>query len=157
MATVGKLESLDVDICLDTRNPDSGPGTYSGALLVGGKGIVTTTIPLTVTLKSGVGEAILWAALGALLGLVVNLLIDVRKAGGSLGSYFKKANAVPFVVSLVVAGLLVGIYGVLITYGTNDAWGTSSDHWQLFAAGIAGQIAGMSVLNDLVAPYTASS
>jgi hypothetical protein len=152
---VTALGDIVLGICLDPTLPESvGPGRYLGAISIGGPGIETTSFPLEVTRQASGWTAVLWIALGTLLGIVLKMFIDLRRAANvtvskdAVNKYVEQG--VLYVA--ILTGVVAGVVDFLGLYEPNLAWGSPLDEVKVFVAAVALQTTGMT-LADVIKPF----
>ena len=142
--------NLRLAICLDPKEPEEvGPGRYSGGVELSGTGVEDATIPLEVTLKASIWEAIAWIAAGVLIGVILKSFADLRASLGKTPSWteFRAYLKQPAVVIAVLFGFAAAVVALGTDYGGNEAWGTMADGGRLFAGAILVQVTGMTVVD----------
>jgi hypothetical protein len=154
MPSISKLGLISLSVCADSRGPVAvGRGVYTGAIVLGGAGITTTAVPLTITIRSPSKTAIIYIALGAFLGLILKALADLAKASKDITfNWIWKYLTQVGLWTGVVTAFVAGIISYLTVYDQNATWGTSSDKLKLFLAAIALQTTGMT-LTDVIKPF----
>jgi hypothetical protein len=154
---VTPLGDIVLNVCLDPTMPESvGPGRYLGAISIGGPGIETTSFPLEVTRQASGWTAVLWIALGTLLGIVLKMFTDLRKTEGVTVSWadIKKYVAQGVLYVAILTGVVAAVVDFLGLYEPNPAWGSSLDEVKIFVAAVALQATGMT-LTDVIKPFKA--
>src|SRR5437763_6673783 len=153
VATVNALNQLSVAVCVDTEQPTGiGAGVYDGSLVVGGPGIETTAIPVTVTLKSSWLTALVFSLIGLVLGLVLKMFSDLRKDPNTTVRDVGEYVGTTTFFSAICVGIVVVLYSLLVIYQRSASWGTGEDEFKLIATGIAVQITGMTI-TDFITPF----
>lgn len=140
-------------------------GEYSSSIRIGGDGFESTTIPVTLTFRSGSPTWGITAAFGVLLfGLVVGYLLRANESSRAeptqeqlkgLTKARKTAVTKGPALAGIVTGLVILIFGIDTQYLNNDTFGSGgfSDWLGLFAWGFAAGFSGKTV-SDFTASKT---
>lgn len=140
-------ERLLVKVCIDPSHPDHvAPGKYVGSLLISGRGISPSQIPITLTLKYS-HWLVVWilALVGAAAGVGARIL--ARKLN-------KKSRLSGARIFWIAAIGLVGAVGVVVKlyYAPSTFGGSPGDLWPIAAGGFGAAVGGAGVVASVKEP-----
>lgn len=158
-ASVTELGDVRVLLCLDPQQPEEvGRGRYLGTVQIGGPGIETGTVTVEAQLRDPISLAIILAFAGMLVGLALKMLADLTKdpdSTWSLAAIRAYVGRVGFVTSVVLGLVGIGL-SLWQLYENSPIWGSAEDMFKIFAAGVALQITGTTVV-DFFKPFSSSN
>jgi hypothetical protein len=112
--------TMDVHACA-TRTEDGSAGRYAGSVSVGGINLATTQVRLEVTQRDSALAALGWAALAAVVLVVLAVFVGTwPKSGSGDNAPTRRPLQIVACVFAVAAGV-IGAY--LVGYKPNPTWG----------------------------------